>query len=175
MQQFYAVLIWKIGCNSAKVPVILGEKTGLDPPLSRGRAAQCTDRPVREKFLWDCGNEAALMSSSSAVHTFITVFVCVCMCFLQYQDLGSTDGPPRNWKGIGIAMVVILAVMSLVILSVILLTPGKWKYRQREKKRGRKKKVKSCREVKASKQKNDCEVGSWGDNLTFCEVSLFTL
>ncbi|KAM9343897.1 inactive dipeptidyl peptidase 10 [Pholidichthys leucotaenia] len=38
-------------------------------------------------------------------------------------DLGSTDGPPRNWKGIGIAMVVILAVMSLVTLSVILLTP----------------------------------------------------
>ncbi|KAM8864039.1 inactive dipeptidyl peptidase 10 isoform 1-T1 [Spinachia spinachia] len=38
-------------------------------------------------------------------------------------DLGSSDGPPRNWKGIGIAVVVILAVMSMVILSVILLTP----------------------------------------------------
>lgn len=71
----------------------------------------------------DCGNEAALMSSSSAVLAFITVFVC--LCTLQHKDLGSTDGPPRNWKGIGIAMVVILAVMSLVILSVILLTPGK--------------------------------------------------
>uniref|UniRef100_A0A9J8C320 Uncharacterized protein n=1 Tax=Cyprinus carpio carpio TaxID=630221 RepID=A0A9J8C320_CYPCA len=41
------------------------------------------------------------------------------------QDLGSTVGPPRNWKGIGIAMVVILGVMSLVTLSIFLLTPGK--------------------------------------------------
>ncbi|KAF0035865.1 hypothetical protein F2P81_011177 [Scophthalmus maximus] len=44
-------------------------------------------------------------------------------CTALQQDLGSSDGPPRNWKGIGIAMVVIVAVMSLVILSVILLTP----------------------------------------------------
>ncbi|XP_021325694.1 inactive dipeptidyl peptidase 10 isoform X2 [Danio rerio] len=38
-------------------------------------------------------------------------------------DLGSSGGPPRNWKGIGIAMVVILGVMSLVTLSIFLLTP----------------------------------------------------
>ncbi|KAG5282339.1 hypothetical protein AALO_G00054900 [Alosa alosa] len=38
-------------------------------------------------------------------------------------DLGGSGGPPRNWKGIGIAMVVILGVMSLVLLAVVLLTP----------------------------------------------------
>ncbi|XP_051947869.1 inactive dipeptidyl peptidase 10-like isoform X1 [Xyrauchen texanus] len=41
----------------------------------------------------------------------------------ELQDLGSTGGPPRNWKGIGIALVVILGVMSLVTLSIIMLTP----------------------------------------------------
>ncbi|KAJ8265511.1 hypothetical protein COCON_G00146100 [Conger conger] len=39
------------------------------------------------------------------------------------QDMGGSGGPPRNWKGIGIAMVVILGVLSLVILAVIMLTP----------------------------------------------------
>ncbi|XP_012690427.2 inactive dipeptidyl peptidase 10 [Clupea harengus] len=39
------------------------------------------------------------------------------------HDMGSSSGPPRNWKGIGIAMVVILAVMSLVLLAVVVLTP----------------------------------------------------
>uniref|UniRef100_A0A673HZF7 Uncharacterized protein n=1 Tax=Sinocyclocheilus rhinocerous TaxID=307959 RepID=A0A673HZF7_9TELE len=45
------------------------------------------------------------------------------MVKIRDQDLGSTGGPPRNWKGIGIAMVVILGVMSLVTLSIFLLTP----------------------------------------------------
>uniref|UniRef100_A0A4W5N9X1 Inactive dipeptidyl peptidase 10-like n=1 Tax=Hucho hucho TaxID=62062 RepID=A0A4W5N9X1_9TELE len=46
----------------------------------------------------------------------------MCVCF-SWQDMHGSTGPPRNWKGIAIAMVVIVGVLSLVILSVIMLTP----------------------------------------------------
>ena len=68
------------------------------------------------------------------IAVFLGLFFSVGDCFLwsvhemisaffSFQELVANSGSDRNWKGMFIATLVILAVFGLIILSVIWLTP----------------------------------------------------
>lgn len=79
-----------------------------------------TDRQETWHLWWFCcwlflSRFKAIANSSAPVfHSF----------FSALQDIGPI-GPDRNWKGIGISLLVILVVLSLIGLSIVLLSKGK--------------------------------------------------
>lgn len=80
----------------------------------------CCSRPFPHLFKAAVKTVLSLNYSASVVIHGVTSSFAV-------QDIGPI-GPDRNWKGIGISLLVILVVLSLIGLSIVLLSKGTYLY-----------------------------------------------
>uniref|UniRef100_A0A8C5M7Q3 Inactive dipeptidyl peptidase 10-like n=1 Tax=Leptobrachium leishanense TaxID=445787 RepID=A0A8C5M7Q3_9ANUR len=78
---------------------------------------------LRHSHSLHCQGRGGTLTSQHTGEHLSTMIVTTQQNVGPELDMRSSGAPPRNWRGIGLAIVVIVGVLSLVLLSIFILSP----------------------------------------------------
>lgn len=92
------------------------------------RVEKVYDIPMREVLFITPHKKAIKMKNFHEI--FLMIFF---LFFFLFQELAISSTEKRNWRGICIALLVISAVLSIIVFSIFLLSPGKSRKKKKKK------------------------------------------